>query len=202
MSSKLEADFGVGWFTMILGVGGGGSRSGLADGTALDLIVLGVGGGDARRFVLERGGGLPCFCVLRISPANSELIGDVIRFAVPAAASALWIAAAEGVSAILYGTFWPRCGLWSELFFLDLDSLEVDGCWSFGVLDLIGEGSRDVLGDAARDEEAEAKGPVLGLLGFCVWGGEGDLCERIVEAEAPPAFRCSFRVSAVVASST
>ena len=80
------------------------------------------------------------------------------------------------------------------------------GCCSFGAVDRVGDGSREVLGDAASDEEAEARVPVLIFLNFGCGGGEGDLWVRedIDGIEASPTLCCSFTSfaeSAVVASS-
>ena len=176
------------------------------DGDAtLCLEGMAVGGGDVRRFDLEIGGGRPCFGSLWTSPANSEETGDGNR-AVPAAARARWIAAAEGASGMLMGVLVPRCGLWSWLFFLDLVSLEA-GCWSFNMVALVGDGSREVLGDAfgdaVRDEGAEARGTALNLFGFCDFGGDGDLWLCGGEDDLRPfsIVAVSFGLSAVVASS-
>ena len=68
---------------------------------------------------------------------------------------------------------------------------------------LVGDDSREVLGEAARDDGAEAKGPVLTLLGICGFGGDGDLwvCRSEDEARASLPFFCSLGLSTVVASS-
>ena len=93
---------------MMLGVGGGGSRSFLEGGRLAVFGEFDVGGGDVSRF-FAIGPGRPARCNLCTSPPNSELTGDGTR--PPAAAKALCIAAADGVAGILYGTLDVRCGL-------------------------------------------------------------------------------------------
>ena len=68
---------------------------------------------------------------------------------------------------------------------------------------LVGDDSREVLGEAARDDGAEAKGPVLTLLGICGFGGDGDLwaCGSEDEPRASLPFFCSLGLSTVAASS-
>ena len=126
-SSTLEADFGVGRLTMMLGAdGGGGGWVSLASDVKVGACAGGaVRGGDRKRPVLTlvffaRG---PCFCGGRCgaSPEGSATGGLPSRGA-PVAERARWMAAADGVSGRLaVDTLGTRCGLSSWLPFRDRD---------------------------------------------------------------------------------
>lgn len=99
MPSKLVADFGVAWLTIMLGVGGG-SRS-LVSGALNDLVVVGtLRGGERRRFGFTPAGAFVVFDSRCASLGNSAVAGDCRR-GIPVAERARCIAAADGVSGIL-----------------------------------------------------------------------------------------------------
>ena len=122
LSPKLDADFGVGWLTMMLGVGGG-SRSFVWEGKGEGWFREADRGGDLTRLVLTGTPPLICFCTRCWSFKASDDTVEESR-GVPAAESALCIAAAEGVVGMLKAeTFGVRWGLRSWLPFLGLVSL-------------------------------------------------------------------------------
>ena len=101
--SKLDADFGVGWLTMMLGVGGGSSSFLFGENGEerfMDGFKEAERGGDLTRLVLTAVTPLNCFCNLCGSLRASDDTVEESR-GVPAADSALCMAAADGVVGIL-----------------------------------------------------------------------------------------------------